>query len=94
MDVRLEDGSDHGRFLLSLMPLRKVVKDYFLICESYYKAIRTAPPHQIESSIWRARPCTTKAPSNCRSGWKAEIETDFDTARRLFTLVCVLQMRG
>ena len=47
LDISREDGSEQGRVLLSLAPLRKTVKDYFLVCENYYKAIRTAPPHQI-----------------------------------------------
>ena len=51
MDLRLQDGAPHARVMLSLTPFRKVVKDYFLICESYYKAIRTAPPHQIEDLL-------------------------------------------
>lgn len=94
MDVRLEDGSDHGRFLLSLMPLRKVVKDYFLICESYYKAIRTAPPHQIESLDMARKTLHDEGAVELQKRLEGKIETDFDTARRLFTLVCVLQMRG
>ena len=49
LDIALEDGTPHGKVLLSLAPLRKTVKDYFLVCENYYKAIRTAPPHQIEA---------------------------------------------
>jgi uncharacterized protein (UPF0262 family) len=94
MDVRLEDGSDHGRFLLSLMPLRKVVKDYFLICENYYKAIRTAPPHQIESLDMARKTLHDEGAVELQKRLEGKIETDFDTARRLFTLVCVLQMRG
>jgi uncharacterized protein (UPF0262 family) len=73
LDIALEDGTPHGKVLLSLMPLRKTVKDYFLVCESYYKAIRAAP---------------------LQARLEGKVETDFDTARRLFTLVCVLQMRG
>jgi uncharacterized protein (UPF0262 family) len=94
MDVRLEDGSDHGRILLSLMPLRKVVKDYFLICENYYKAIRTAPPHQIESLDMARKVLHDEGAQELQKRLEGRIETDFDTARRLFTLVCVLQMRG
>lgn len=94
MDVRLENGSNHGRFLLSLMPLRKVVKDYFLICESYYKAIRTAPPHQIESLDMARKTLHDEGAQELQKRLEGKIETDFDTARRLFTLVCVLQMRG
>src|SRR5215469_7268964 len=48
-DIRLEGEAPHGKVMLSLTPFRKVIKDYFLICESYYKAIRNAPPSQIEA---------------------------------------------
>ena len=94
LDVRLEDGADHGRVLLSLAPLRKTVKDYFLICESYYKAIRTAPPYQIESLDMARKTLHDEGARELQKRLDGKIETDFDTARRLFTLVCVLQMRG
>lgn len=94
LDVTLEDGAPHGKVLLSLMPLRKVVKDYFLICESYYKAIRTAPPHQIESLDMARKTLHDEGAAELQKRLDGKIETDFDTARRLFTLVCVLQMRG
>jgi uncharacterized protein (UPF0262 family) len=94
LDVRLEDGRDHSRILLSLMPLRKVVKDYFLICENYYKAIRTAPPYQIESLDMARKTLHDEGAQELQKRLEGKIETDFDTARRLFTLVCVLQMRG
>ena len=94
LDVRLEDGADHGRVLLSLTPLRKIVKDYFLVCESYYKAIRTAPPYQIESLDMARKTLHDEGAKELRKRLEGKIETDFDTARRLFTLVCVLQMRG
>lgn len=94
LDVRLEDGADHGRVLLSLTPLRKIVKDYFLICENYYKAIRTAPPYQIESLDMARKALHDEGARELQKRLDGKIETDFDTARRLFTLVCVLQMRG
>jgi uncharacterized protein (UPF0262 family) len=94
LDVRLEDGADHGRVLLSLTPLRKIVKDYFLICENYYKAIRTAPPYQIEALDMARKTLHDEGARELQKRLDGKIETDFDTARRLFTLVCVLQMRG
>jgi uncharacterized protein (UPF0262 family) len=94
LDVRLEGGADHGRVLLSLTPLRKIVKDYFLICESYYKAIRTAPPYQIEALDMARKTLHDEGARELQKRLDGKIETDFDTARRLFTLVCVLQMRG
>jgi len=94
LDIALEGGAPHGKVLLSLAPLRKVVKDYFLICESYYKAIRAAPPHQIESLDVARKTLHDEGAAELRKRLAGKIETDFDTARRLFTLVCVLQMRG
>jgi uncharacterized protein (UPF0262 family) len=94
MDVAREDGTAPSRMLLSLAPLRKTVKDYFLICESYYKAIRTAPPHQIEALDMARRTLHDEGARELQKRLEGKVETDFDTARRLFTLVCVLQMRG
>ena len=94
LDIRLEDGSEHARVLLSLTPLRKTVKDYFLVCENYYKAIRTAPPHQIESLDMARRTLHDEGAHELQARLAGKVETDFGTARRLFTLICVLQMRG
>ena len=93
-DVALEDGSPHVKVALSLTPLRKVIKDYFLICESYYKAIRTAPPSQIEALDMGRRGLHNEGAGELQKRLEGRIETDFDTARRLFTLICVLQIRG
>ena len=94
LDIFREDGTPHGKVLLSLAPLRKTVKDYFLVCENYYKAIRTAPPHQIEALDMARRTLHDEGARELQARLEGKVETDFDTARRLFTLVCVLQMRG
>ena len=94
LDIFREDGTPHGKVLLSLAPLRKTVKDYFLVCENYYKAIRTAPPHQIEALDMARRTLHDEGARELQVRLEGKVETDFDTARRLFTLVCVLQMRG
>ena len=94
LDIFLEDGTPHGKVLLSLVPLRKTVKDYFLVCENYYKAIRTAPPHQIEALDMARRTLHDEGARELQARLEGKVETDLDTARRLFTLVCVLQMRG
>ena len=94
LDIALEDGTPHGKVLLSLAPLRKTVKDYFLICENYYKAIRSAPPHQIEALDMARRALHDEGAQALKERLEGKIETDLDTARRLFTLICVLQMRG
>ena len=94
LDIAREDGSAPGRMTLSLTPLRKTMKDYFLVCESYYKAIRTAPPHQIEALDMARRTLHDEGAKELQVRLAGKVETDFDTARRLFTLICVLQMRG
>lgn len=94
LDIAREDETEKSRLTLSLIPLRKTMKDYFLVCENYYKAIRTAPPHQIEALDMARRTLHDEGAVELQKRLKDKVETDFDTARRLFTLVCVLQMRG
>ncbi len=94
LDILLEDGTPYGKVLLSLAPLRKTIKDYFLVCENYYKAIRTAPPHQIEALDMARRALHDEGARELKERLDGKVETDLDTARRLFTLICVLQMRG
>jgi uncharacterized protein (UPF0262 family) len=94
LDIFLEDGTPYGKVLLSLAPLRKTIKDYFLVCDNYYKAIRTAPPHQIEALDMARRTLHDEGARELKERLGAKVETDMDTARRLFTLICVLQMRG
>ncbi len=93
-DIRLEDDSAHGRILLSLTPFRRVVKDYFLICESYFKAIRDAPPSQIETLDMSRRGVHNEGSTLLMERLHGKIELDSDTARRLFTLICVLHLKG
>ncbi|WP_292899238.1 MULTISPECIES: UPF0262 family protein [unclassified Nitratireductor] len=80
--------------ILSLTPFRRIVKDYFLICESYYDAIRSATPSQIEAIDMGRRGLHNEGSQTLMDRLKDKIEVDFDTARRLFTLVCVLHWRG
>ncbi|HEX3673794.1 MAG TPA: UPF0262 family protein [Rhizomicrobium sp.] len=93
-DIRLEDDSEHGRVMLSLTPFRKVIKDYFLICDSYFKAIRNAPPSQIETLDMTRRGVHDEGSKLLEERLAGKIAVDHDTARRLFTLVCVLHLRG
>jgi uncharacterized protein (UPF0262 family) len=80
--------------LLSLTPLRKIVKDYFLICESYFEAIKSSSPRHIEAIDMGRRGLHNEGSEILRKRLKDKIEVDFDTARRLFTLVCVLHWKG
>jgi uncharacterized protein (UPF0262 family) len=93
-DIRLDADVPHGKVMLSLSPFRKVIKDYFLICESYYKAIRNAPPSQIEALDMGRRGLHDEGSKLLQERLTGKIELDFDTARRLFTLICVLHLRG
>jgi uncharacterized protein (UPF0262 family) len=93
-DVRLENDEPHGRIMLSLTPLRRVIKDYFIVCESYFKAIRNAPPSQIEALDMGRRGLHNEGSTLLQARLKGKIEVDFDTARRLFTLLCVLHLKG
>lgn len=92
--VTREDGSAVATHILSLTPFRRIVKDYFLVCESYYQAIRTASPRQIEAIDMGRRGLHNEGSQTLMDRLKGKIEVDFDTARRLFTLVCVLHWRG
>jgi uncharacterized protein (UPF0262 family) len=93
-DIRQQDGAPLMAHLLSLTPFRKIVKDYFMICDSYYKAIRTASPTQIEAIDMGRRGLHNEGSELLKERLKEKIEVDFDTARRLFTLICVLHWKG
>ena len=93
-DIARESGMRVARILLSLTPFRGIVRDYFLVCDSYYKAIRTAPPSQIESLDMGRRAVHNEGTELLIERLGGKIETDFETARRLFTLICVLHLKG
>jgi uncharacterized protein (UPF0262 family) len=93
-DIRNEDGTPVMAHLFSLTPLRRIVKDYFLICDSYYKAIRTSTPSQIEAIDMGRRGLHNEGSELLMERLKEKIAVDFDTARRLFTLICVLHWKG
>ena len=92
--ITTETGEDVATHILSLTPFRRIIKDYFMICESYYQAIRSASPSQIEAIDMGRRGIHNEGSDTLRERLKGKIEIDFDTARRLFTLVCVLYWRG
>ncbi|MCS0503384.1 UPF0262 family protein [Ancylobacter sp. GSK1Z-4-2] len=94
LDITREDGAPVVQHHLSLSPLRRVVKDYFLVCESYYAAIRTATPSQIEAIDMGRRGLHNEASELLRERLKDKVDIDFGTARRLFTLVCALHWKG
>jgi uncharacterized protein (UPF0262 family) len=88
-------GPDYQRrILLSLTPLRGVIRDYFMICESYYEAIRRSTPTQIEAIDMGRRGLHNEGSERLRERLQGKIDTDLDTARRLFTLICALYRRS
>ncbi|MDJ0970359.1 MAG: UPF0262 family protein [Kiloniellales bacterium] len=93
-DIRSEADSALGTVTLPLSPFRRIVKDYFAICESYFEAIKTASPSKIEAIDMGRRGLHNEGSELLRERLDGKIEIDFDTARRLFTLICVLHIRG
>ena len=93
-DIRLEDGTPVMAHLFSLTPLRRIVKDYYLICDSYYQAIRTATPDKIEAIDMGRRAIHNDGSHILMERLKEKVTVDLDTARRLFTLICVLHWKG
>lgn len=92
--IQAEDGAHIIAHGLSLKPLRKVVKDYFLICDSYFNAIRRAAPAQIEAIDMGRRGVHDEGSRLLAERLDGKIRLDHDTARRLFTLICALHFRG
>jgi uncharacterized protein (UPF0262 family) len=93
-DVRTPDDDAIVAHHLSLTPLKRIVKDYFMVCDSYYHAIRSASPEQIEAIDMGRRAAHNEGSELLMERLKDKIAIDFDTARRLFTLITVLHWRG
>jgi uncharacterized protein (UPF0262 family) len=93
-DIRREDGTPVVAHLLSLTPFRRIVKDYFMICDSYYQAIRTATPDKIEAIDMGRRGIHDEGSRTLQERLKGKVRVDFETARRLFTLITVLHWKG
>jgi uncharacterized protein (UPF0262 family) len=94
LEVSREDGSPVIVHMLSLTPFRRVVKDYFMICESYYAAIKTESPSRIEAIDMGRRGLHNEGSELLIERLKDKVTVDFDTARRLFTLICALHWKG
>jgi uncharacterized protein (UPF0262 family) len=93
-DIRQADSKPVIAHLLSLTPFKRIIKDYFLICDSYYAAIRTATPDRIEAIDMGRRGLHDEGSRILHDALKSKVKIDFDTARRLFTLICVLHWKG
>ncbi len=92
--VDTEPATGEHTFMLSLSPLKRVMKDYFIVCDSYYQAIRTAPPSRIQAIDMGRRGLHDEGSRLLAERLKGKIAVDHDTARRLFTLICALHAKG
>ena len=89
-----EENVETFTFVLSLTPLKRIMKDYFMVCENYYQAIRTAPPSRIQSIDMGRRALHDEGSRVLVERLKGKIVVDPDTSRRLFTLICALHWKG
>lgn len=94
--IRVSNEADNpiGEHALPLTPFSRLIKDYFLVCESYYEAIRSAPPARIEALDHERRRLHDEGSNLLIERLENKIRIDFDTARRLFTLICALHWKG
>ncbi|GJE39388.1 UPF0262 family protein [Methylobacterium persicinum] len=92
--ISTAEGEPVMTHLLSLTPFRRVIRDYEMICESYYNAIRTASPSQIEAIDMGRRGLHNEASETLKQRLDGKVDLDHDTARRLFTLIFALHWRG
>ena len=93
-DVGSESGEHLTQLTLPLKQFQSLIKDYFMVCESYYNAIKKASPHQIEAIDMGRRSLHNEGSLLLRERLAGKVDIDHDTARRLFTLICVLHIRG
>jgi uncharacterized protein (UPF0262 family) len=93
-EINRADGSHLETLVLGLARFRRPIRDYFAICDSYYQAIRSASPAQIETIDMARRGVHNEAAELLKERLGGKIDVDFDTARRLFTLICVLHIKG
>lgn len=94
LDISGNDGGQRAVHILSLTPFRKILRDYFMICESYYDAIRTQTAAQIEAIDMGRRGLHNEGAELLRERLAGKITCDTDTARRLFTLITALHWKG
>ena len=93
-DIRDAADSHIARIVQPITPFRRLVRDYFQICESYYDAIKRLTPSQIEAIDMGRRGLHNDGSQMLMDRLADKVEIDFNTARRLFTLMCVLHIRG
>lgn len=80
--------------VLSFTPLKRIIRDYFIVCDSYYEAIKSAPPSRIQAIDMGRRGLHDEGSKTLTERLDGKIKVDHDTARRLFTLICSLHWKG
>jgi len=93
IEIQRQDGSPLEAIILGLARFRRPIREYFAICDSYFQAIRNASPQQIETIDMARRGIHNQAAETLMERLDGKIKLDFDTARRLFTLICVLHIK-
>lgn len=93
-DVKTQTDDPAGEFHLSLSPFRQIIRDYFAICESYFNAVKTLPPSQIEAIDMGRRGVHNEGARVLKERLEGKVDVDEMTSRRLFTLICVLHFKG
>ncbi len=93
-DIRSQDDAPLHKVSLAVSPFRRIIREYFVVCESYFQAIKSAPPSRIEAIDMGRRGLHNDGSKLLQERLVDKIEVDFDTARRLFTLICVLHLKG
>ena len=98
MDNRLHFGMEDAKGvthkeIMTLMPFRRIIKDYFMICESYFEATKAANAYKVEAVDMGRRGIHNEGSTMLKDLLQDKIRIDFDTARRLFTLICVLHIK-
>ncbi len=94
LDIRSQAGDPLLEVPLALRSFQSLVKDYFMVCESYYASIKKSSPSQIEAIDMGRRGLHNEGAEMLKERLAGKVDLDFDTARRLFTLICVLHIRG
>ncbi|MEM8977420.1 MAG: UPF0262 family protein, partial [Pseudomonadota bacterium] len=93
-NVHDESGTQIVAHMFSFSPLKRIIRDYFIVCDSYYEAIKTAPPSRIQAIDMGRRGLHDDGSRTLAERLKGKITIDHDTARRLFTLICSLHWKG
>lgn len=93
IDLKTKEAIDLETLVLPLTPLRKVIKEYFIVCDNYYDAVKSSSPKTIEAIDLGRRALHNEGSEIMRERLADKVDIDFETARRLFTLICVLQIR-